>query len=280
MVVPTSTDSGNQQFQGFDLAGYGESGQKKWDIKGDSADIQGNTVGLTNINANSYGQEKVNLTAKNGTLDKASGNMHLENDVVVTSETGAQLMTDSLDWHKEKDLVTTDDSVFLSKEGMTATGTGAVVHPTKNAAQINRNVVVNVNTDPKASPAHIVTITSDGPMEVEYAKGQAIFRDNVVAVDGDRKIMGDKVTVLVDPKTNQIQEMICEGHVSIVQGENVAHAEKAVYKSGEQKLTLSGRPKLVFYTQNDSDGLFDNKSGSLFANSGSSTDHESPTTNH
>ena len=251
--------SGAQQFEDFDLAGYGQNGTKQWDVKGDNADVQGDTVALTNIVANSYGDQKMNLTAKSGQLDKANGNMHLEKDVVVTSQTGAQLMTDSLDWHKEKDLVTTNDDVFLSKDGMTATGNGAVVHPNQNTAQINRNVVVNVNTTPKAMQGHIITITSDGSMEVEYTKGTAVFTKNVVAVDGDRKIVADKMTILVDPKTNQIQEMVCIGNVGITQGENTAHAQQANYKAGDQKLILSGRPKLVFYTQGDSKGPFGGK---------------------
>jgi lipopolysaccharide assembly outer membrane protein LptD (OstA) len=55
-----------------------------------------------------------------------------------------------------------------------------------------------------------------------------------------------------------IQEMICTGHVEIEQDKNKSYAEKAVYKAGTQKLTLSGRPKLILQTEG----------GSLFAASG------------
>jgi len=233
------------------LAGYGENGAKEWDVKGDTADILGNTIQLTNIVANAYGEEDMNITARTGTLDKASGNMHLEQDVIITSETGGQLITDSLDWQKDKDLVTTNDDVLISKEGMTATGTGAVAHPNLSSAQLNEHVTVNVNTDPHSAAGRMITITSDGSMEVEYEKGQAVFNKNVVAIDGDRKLTADKMTIYIDTKTNQISEMVCTGHVTVIQGENTAHSEQATYKAATKTLVLSGRPKLVLYTQQE-----------------------------
>lgn len=249
-----------QQFAGFDLAGYGQDGKKAWDLKGDTADIFGNTIQLTNIVANAYGEENMNLTAKTGTLDKASGNMHLQKDVIMTTATGGQLITDSLDWQKDKDLVTTNDDVLMSKDGMTATGTGARAHPSLSTAQLNKHVTVNVNTDPHSEAGRIITITSDGPMEVEYEKGKAVFNENVVAIDGDRKLKADQITIFVDTQTNQIKEMVCTGDVSIIQGENTAYAEQATYKAATKTLVLSGRPKLVFYTQADHNpGPFGNK---------------------
>jgi len=253
----STQQSSNQQFEGFDLAGYGENGKKEWDVKGDTADILGSTIQLTNIVANAYGEEDMNITAKTGTLDKASGNMHLEQDVVITSENGGQLITDSLDWQKEKDLVTTNDDVLISQEGMTATGTGAVAHPGLSSAQLNERVTVNVNTDPKSSAGRMITITSDGSMEVEYEKGRAVFNKNVVAIDGDRKLQADQMLIFIDTKTNQIKEMICNGNVSVIQDGNTAYAEQATYKAGDKTLVLSGRPKLVLYTQQESGkGLF------------------------
>src|SRR3989338_6198605 len=77
-VPAESSSSTPQQFEGFDLTGYGQDGIKTWDLKGDSADILGDMIQLTNVNANAYGDEKMNVTAKTGTINKASGKMHLE----------------------------------------------------------------------------------------------------------------------------------------------------------------------------------------------------------
>ncbi len=238
-----------QQFEGFNLSGYSNAGQKSWDVKGDTADIMGNIIKLTNIVANAYGDEQMNVTAKTGTIDQVSGNMHLEQDVVITSETGAKLTTDSLDWSKEKDLVTTDDKVKLIDKQIEATGTGAMAHPNLKTAQMNEDVTVKVNTETENVDNKVVTITCDGPMEIDQAKQQAVFNNNVKAVQAGRELKADRMEIYFDQTNNQIKEMVCIGNVSITQGENTTYAEKAVYRAEDQKLILSGRPKLILLTE-------------------------------
>ena len=240
-----------QQFQGFNLVGYGEGGKKSWDLKGDNADIVGDMVELTNLTANAYGEEQMNVTAQTGIMNKANGQMHLEKDVVMTTQTGAKLTTDSLDWDREKDLVQTDDKVVLTKDDMTATGTGAIGHPNLRSAQLNKDVTVNMKTEPSEQSTGAITITCDGPLEMEYLNEKATFNTNVVAIDGDRKLMADKIEALFDTATKQIKEMICIGNVVIIQGKNESHSDKAIYEATTKKLTLLGTPKLILYTQNN-----------------------------
>jgi len=268
-----ATQGSNQEFQGFNLTGYTDAGQKKWDLQGDRADILGDVIKLTDIDANAYGEETVNLQAQQGELNKATGKMHLEKDVVITTQTGAQLTTDSLDWDREKDLVTTSDVVTIVKEGMTATGTGAIAHPNLNSAQMNEDVTVTVNTEPEKPAGKIVTITCDGPLEVDYVKQMAVFNQNVIAIESDKKLLADKIEVFFDSQTNQIEEMICTGNVSIVQGENTTYSEKAIYKAGEQRLTLTGQPKLILYMEEDAGTMpFD----ALSTETSSTSDSSSP----
>jgi len=269
-VAAIGSSDAPQQFQGFDLIGYGEGGQKSWDVKGDTADIVGNLIKLTNIIANSYGDDMMNLTAKNGTLDKISGNMHLENDVVITTDTGARLLTDSLDWEKANDLVRTEDEVTIIRDDMTAIGTGAKAHPNLSTAQMNKDVTVHLNTEPKSPQGRMMTITCDGPLEIDYQKQIAVFNINVVAIDVDRKLKTDRMELFFDKVTNKITEVICIGNVVINHGENTSYSDRAVYKAGEQKVLLSGRPKLVFYTQDEGGFSF----GGLSMPSGSEKDSE------
>ena len=241
-------DDAPQQFQGFNLEGYTQNGQKSWDVTGDTADVLGSFINLSNIVANAYGEQKMNLTARNGTIDQSSGRMHLEKDVVITTETGTQMTTDSLDWEREKDLVTTEDHVKITNKDMTATGTGIFAHPSLKTAQMNEDVTVNLKTDPKTNGGETVTVTCDGPLEIDQAKQMATFNNNVVAIQEGRELKADKIEMYFDAKTNQIQEMICTGNVAIIQGQNTTYSEQAVYKAGEQKLILSGRPKLILFT--------------------------------
>src|SRR3989338_727254 len=158
MAIHAEESQSPQQFQGFNLSGISEGGKKTWDINGDNADIVGDLIKLTNIVANAYGEEPANLTAQYGTLDKASGKMHLEKDVVITTEDGAKLTTDSLDWERNNDLVHTKDRVVLTKEGMVATGTGATGHPNLKMAQLNEDVQVDIETKSEEGSTGKVTI--------------------------------------------------------------------------------------------------------------------------
>ena len=255
--APAAPSETPQQFEGFDLTGYGKDGTKAWDLKGDNADILGDVVKMTNVIAHAYEKEKMNVTAQYGTINKASGRMHLEKDVVITTETGARMTTESLDWERDKDLVTTMDPVVLTREGMTATGTGAIGHPNLKEAQLNEDVTVKINTETKDSKGEAITITCDGPMDMEYEKQKAVFHDNVVAIDAGRKLTADKMEVFFDTQAKQIKEMICTGNVSIRQGDNTSYSQRAVYNAAEKKLTLTGNPKLVLYTQEGGGLSFD-----------------------
>jgi len=43
---------GDQTFEGFNLQGYDDEGEKAWDVVGDTAEIKGSEVSINNINAN------------------------------------------------------------------------------------------------------------------------------------------------------------------------------------------------------------------------------------
>lgn len=241
----------DQKFQGFKLQGYADDGQKAWDVDGETADIIGTKIKLNNVVANSYGEQKVNLTAEKGSIDQVSSEMHLEKDVVITSETGAQLVTDSLNWDRNKDLVTTKDDVLITDKGFSVTGTGMKAQPGLKNAEIHEDVTVLMMPEPTDPDGKTVTITCDGPMIVDQGKSMATFEKNVVAVRGDQTLKADRMELYFDGETKKIQDLICLGHVEIVQGENQTFADKAVYKANEQKLVLSGRPKLIMLTEDN-----------------------------
>ncbi len=242
-----------QEFEGFDLVGYGEGGQKAWDLKGDTATIEGDNVNIVNVDANSYGEDDMNVVARTGKVDKKSGNMRLEQDVVVTTEDGMQMMMDSLDWQKDKDLITTEDQVVIVRDNMTATGKGATARPGLNAAQLNEDVKVEYEPTEEEEMDGLITITCDGPMEVDYDNQTAFFSDNVVAIQNDRKLVADRMELFFDGKTKKIKELICIGNVLIVQGENTSFSDRAIYKAQEQRIILSGRPKLLMHFEEGED---------------------------
>ncbi|HQP09932.1 MAG TPA: LPS export ABC transporter periplasmic protein LptC [Candidatus Omnitrophota bacterium] len=248
-----------QKFNGFNLQGYDSDGQKAWNVNGDTADIVGSEIKLSNVDANTFGDQKMNVTAKTGVVDQVSGKMHLQDDVVITSEDGKTLTTDSLYWNRNEDLVSTDDDVTITDERMMATGKGMKARPGLKTTEIKEDVTVMIETEPeKKDASSTVTITSDGPMIIDQMKSVATFEDNVVAVQTDRTLKADRIEIYFDQEMKGVTRMVCSGNVQIEQGENKSFAEKAVYNAGDKKLTLSGRPKLILLTEGES----------LFATSG------------
>jgi LPS export ABC transporter protein LptC/lipopolysaccharide transport protein LptA len=237
-----------QQLEGFNLSGYSESGQKSWDIKGDKADIQGNEVAVTNVNANSYGDQDLNLTARKGKIDKATGDVDLQEDVVITSDSGTTMKTDTLQWQRSKDLVQTDDKVSIEDGTMTVRGTGMEAHPSLKDAKLRSDVTANIlseGSDKKKN--NQIQITSDGPMEIDQATQAAVFTDNVQAVEMStgRKLKADRMRVTFDEGSRKIKEIFCTGNVELHQGMNITYSDSLTYKADEQRMILTGKPKLI-----------------------------------
>jgi len=248
-----------QKFYGFNLQGYDEGGEISWEVNGDTADIVGSEIILSNVDANTFGNEKMNIVAEIGIVDQKSGKMHLEKDVVITSQSGQKLITDSLDWDRTEDLVTTKDDVLITGDKMMVTGTGMRAKPGLKLARIHKDVTVIIDTEKdEKKGSKKLTITSDGPMVINQLKSIATFDVNVVAYQDDQTLRADHMEIHFDQEMSGIQKMVCTGNVEIEQGANKSYAQKAVYIAATKKLTLSGRPKLILLTEG----------GGLFAASG------------
>ena len=260
----------DQQIGDFSLSGYGERGKKSWDIAGKSADIYPEEVKLKDVNGNLYGKEEnVNLTAKTGDFNKTNGKVHLEKDVVITTSQGARLTTDSMDWDRNKQLVTTNDRVNIDKDNINITGTGAHGEPNLKKIALNKDVRVDINPSLKAAADSAglgvkekTTITCEGSLEIDYEKNIATFNKNVKVERPDSTIYSDKMDLYFSPGkdkrqvskapqimgNNKIDKIVARGNVRIVRGENTSYSEEAVYTAADRKIILNGRPKLVFYS--------------------------------
>jgi LPS export ABC transporter protein LptC len=244
--------TGSQQLQGFNLNGYNNQGDKTWDVNGTKADISDTNIQITNVDANFYGKEQANLTADHGTINKTNGNVNLKDNVVVTSQDrGTQLTTDTLDWNRNKDLVSTQDPVKIVDDQGVITGQGMSAHPNLKKAQINKHVKAKVHTQSKDDPDdQLITITSDGPMQMNQALGYAVFNVHVIAVEAStgRQLHCDKMEIWFNMLTKKIKKGICTGHVQAIQGTDISYADKMIYEGDTQLLTMIGRPKIIFDT--------------------------------
>jgi len=262
----------DEQISDFSLAGYGEKGKKSWDLSGKTADIFTDVVKLKNVIGNLYGKEEdIKLIADKGDFNKTDGKVHLEQNVVITTSSGTKLTTESLDWDRKAQLVTTKDLVNIERENMVTSGIGAIGQMGLKQVTLEKDVKVDILAQPKEGKSPDVKdktiITCDGPLVVDYEKNIATFNNNVKVERIDSTIYSDKMDVFFIPSSkeekkseetkasgfmgNKIEKIIARGNVKVIRGDNISYSEEAIYTASDKKLILSGRPQLIIYSTED-----------------------------
>jgi len=249
IVVAQESD---QTMEGFTLSNYGEDNKKEWDLFSDTLEVFDNLIEMTNVTANVFGEEEMVLTSDIGTFDRQDGKVYLKDNVVITTETGMKMMSDTLNWLQNEDLVYTDDKVNIFKDNMEVEGVGAEGHPSLKQLNLKEDVKVDIDEQENVDGTmRKITIVCDGPLDMDYLNQIAIFNNNVEAYDGESELYADKMTGYFDNETKQMKEVICEGNVKIIRGQDTAYSKKAIYNAKTQKISLIGRPKLVIYSAMD-----------------------------
>lgn len=88
-------------------------------------------------------------------------------------------------------------------------------------------------------------ITCDGEVQFDYEMNQAYFFKNVKVVSEDATIDSDKITVYFDPDTKRLTEILAEGNVRLMRGDNITYSHMASYSEVDKKITLSGKPRFI-----------------------------------
>jgi outer membrane protein assembly factor BamD len=118
--------------------------------------------------------------------------------------------------------------------------------PSKEKENVKKKVPPETKETKLAGPvdkSQPIDITSD-KVEALWKENLVIFKGNVIARQKDMVIYADSVQVLTDEDGKGIERVIAEGNVKIQQGLRVAHCQKAVFHNPEQKLFLTGDPKV------------------------------------
>ncbi|MFA6079395.1 MAG: LptA/OstA family protein [Candidatus Omnitrophota bacterium] len=197
-----------QKVLSFDLEGFTQKGTKSWEVKGESAEaISENQIKLDNIVAKAYGEEaEATITAETGVYDKSKNNVTLEKNVHATI----------------------DNTEMFAESYAGVPGSPAKEKKIAGEQKKRR-----------------ISITCDGEVEFNYEKNQAYFNKNVKVKSEDADIDADKITINLEANTKKIKDIVAEGNVKIVRGENITYSDKATYVESEKKIILTGRPKLV-----------------------------------
>lgn len=228
-----------EEVQTFNLASYTDEGAKRWEVKGRTANLIADLIELTDLTATAYGEEaNVTLTAKEGTFDRQDRRVHLRQDVTAVTTEGTTLRTQSLTWDSDQQVAVSDDWTTVERDTLTVQGQGAV-----GAAQFKQ---VRFQEDVRVDLKPSTTITCRGPLIVDYERHRARFWRRVHIRDPRGEIWADRMDVLIDPKTRELSEVQCWGHVKIRQESQLARAHRARYRQWDGKITLIGHPKVTF----------------------------------
>lgn len=88
-----------------------------------------------------------------------------------------------------------------------------------------------------------VEVTADR-LEVDDRTQILVFVGNAVATQDDVTISGERLTVKYTGEQREIEQIVAEGAVRIVQGTRIATGEKAILYHVEDRIVLTGSPKV------------------------------------
>ncbi len=235
--------SATQTLQAFTVAGTSAQGSVPWRVSGQSAAVVGQTVQMTDVHGvREATDETMTVTAKQGTFDPKTHDVHLEHDVVATTADGMTLTTDALDWSERTQTLTMVEPLTVTQEQLEITGTGGVAHPELKTMAIAEQVRVTVY------PSTI--ITCEGPLEVDYDHAKATFHEDVHVTDERGELFADQMEVFFN-EAREVEQIIAIGHVRILRGDDTAYSDRAVYLQKQGQVFLTGEPRLVLFPRQE-----------------------------
>ena len=141
----TQENNPNQKVYSFAFSKYGTNGTKELEIEGDSANILAKDIVLKNVIARTYAQETpITITADDGVFDKSTNKVHLQNNVVATTDTGTRLLTEELDIHSTTKRLETTLPAKVKRDNINVEGEGATGDSELKKVQFKKNVTVEI----------------------------------------------------------------------------------------------------------------------------------------
>lgn len=231
-----------QKILSFNLEGYRDNGQKKWELNGACADILSNVIKLDYITAKVYGDDGfLTVKARRGVYNKITKDIDLEKNVIGKTSDGTRLVTDRLHWDDKEECVRTDALVRIERENLISIGRGAIGNPGLKKVELKKDVIVELKENPPT------LITCDGPLVVNYKKNLSVLYNNVKISDDRGTISSDIMKVLFNPGTRKIIRVVAVGNVRITREGNSTYSDRAVYTVKDGRVRLIGKPKIIVF---------------------------------
>ena len=168
--------------------------------------------------------------------------MKLEDNVVVTTSDGIKLTAEWFEWDSKTNTIRSDSKVEVTKDNLYASGMGASASANSKEVQLNQDVLVKQGD---------IMVTSKGPLQIDYTNRIASFSDKVKVVDPRGELTADRLDIIFNSETKEIDNISAEGNVELKRGPNIAKGDKVVYTPEDGKAILTGNPEIYIYSEKD-----------------------------
>jgi len=139
-------------------------------------------------------------------------------------------------------LATPETRMKPAEEKRTAVLPGSAT-PSKEKEGVKKGVIPETKEAKLADKGQPIDITSD-KVEAFWKENLIIFKGNVVARQKDMVIYADSIEAVTIEDGKGIERVTAGGNVKIQQGLRVANCEKAIFYNLDQKVVLTGDPKV------------------------------------
>ena len=192
----------------------------------------------------------IKIKARKALFNKAENSLEMQEEVRIETEEGMRLETEVIKWNQDQDKVFTDQPVTITKDEdrLQIKGRGLDAQPSLKNAKINEEVSVKIPQEDNS----FIMITCQGPLELEYEKGIAVFYNEVKVSQKDSTLYSDKATMYFNNQTRTVDKVVAEGNVRIIRGKDTSFSEKATYMASTKKVILEGKPRLIIFPEEGS----------------------------
>lgn len=231
-----------------------KSGKKDWELFAQTAEgYEGEgSWELKNVKVQFYSGDRIEFTVTGdlGVIDSKSKNMKIQGKVTTESRNGYRFNTEAVQYESENRTLKSQDKVHMSApldyygNGMTVDGDWMEALVDENLMKIrNRVTARKILKDGKKF------LINSGTAEFSGQNKQARFLDQVSVEMDNMKLEGPEANFVYRNSVDALQSVMLKGGVRVSDLEKYATSESVQFDPSENKITLSGKPRVV--QQND-----------------------------
>lgn len=226
------------------------AGQRDWELFAESAEgYEGEgSWELKNVKVQFYSKDKLEftVTGKQGLVDTKSKNMKVSGQVTTQSRNGYKFNTETINYESKTRMIKSQGKVYMSApldkygKGMTVEGDWMEALVDENIMRIrNRVTAKKILNDGKKF------LVTSGTAEFSGNNRQAKFLDQVSIELDSMKMEGPEAQFIYKNSAEFLQSVLMKGGVRVSDMEKYATSESVKFDPAENRITLSGKPRLV-----------------------------------